>query len=222
MKRCPKCNFLYLDSDKICDLDQTPLVADDSNIEVGVPSDLNEEVKKASAGVATQQSKLNRRSVTMVTAAGLVIGLVLLISYQRLSRPVLHARQAPQTSQGSQESLQSSKDSPADVAGSQQESLPSSSDSSRNETESALVKPSLSTAGKPSPAVRTEPARLSLSSRPVSTGAAGKASRGPVTIRLTDGSSLQADEVWRTKAGIWYRRKGMVTLLKPNRVRSLE
>ncbi len=28
------------------------------------------------------------------------------------------------------------------------------------------------------------------------------------------GSSLQADEVWRTKAGIWYRRKGIVTLLQ--------
>ena len=35
MKRCPQCSFLYLDSDQICDLDQTPLVADDFETDPG-------------------------------------------------------------------------------------------------------------------------------------------------------------------------------------------
>jgi hypothetical protein len=45
--------------------------------------------------------------------------------------------------------------------------------------------------------------------------------RGPVTIRFVNGSSLQADEVWRTKAGVWYRRKGIVTLVKASSVRAV-
>jgi hypothetical protein len=41
-------------------------------------------------------------------------------------------------------------------------------------------------------------------------------------IRLNNGARIEADEVWRTKEGVWYRRNGVVTLLKANRVKSIE
>ena len=38
-------------------------------------------------------------------------------------------------------------------------------------------------------------------------------------IMLTSGGKIEADEVWRTKDGVWYRRNGMVTLLKRGQVK---
>jgi hypothetical protein len=38
---------------------------------------------------------------------------------------------------------------------------------------------------------------------------------------LTSGGKIDADEVWRTKDGVWYRRNGIVTLLKPGQVKNI-
>jgi len=38
---------------------------------------------------------------------------------------------------------------------------------------------------------------------------------------LTSGGKIDADEVWRTKDGVWYRRNGMVTLLKRSQVKAI-
>lgn len=40
-------------------------------------------------------------------------------------------------------------------------------------------------------------------------------------ILLTSGGKIDADEVWRTRDGVWYRRAGIVTLLKHNRVKAI-
>jgi hypothetical protein len=40
-------------------------------------------------------------------------------------------------------------------------------------------------------------------------------------IILTSGGKIDADEVWRTRDGIWYRKNGMVTLLKAARVKAV-
>jgi hypothetical protein len=69
----------------------------------------------------------------------------------------------------------------------------------------------------PSPRVTS----TKLSSNPVSTTSDQNSSRG-VTIRLTDGGTIAADEAWSTKEGIWFRRNGVVTLLKRNRVSAIE
>ncbi len=81
--------------------------------------------------------------------------------------------------------------------------------------------PSPSPTPTPKPPVKTETARVALSTGPIAaTADAGK--RGPVTIRLTDGTTIKADEAWETAEGIWYRRRGLVTLLKRDQVRALE
>ncbi len=39
---------------------------------------------------------------------------------------------------------------------------------------------------------------------------------------LTNGTSVEADEAWETSEGIWYRRRGVVTLLKRDQVKAIE
>lgn len=220
MKRCPHCSFLYLDSDQLCDLDQTPLVEDHSADVAAIEHSAG----KQSANVSIRQRKLSLKILSTAVIAGLVIGLTLLLSYQRMR---LEASQAPTTSQSqtfqpvpaSQVSLEAqpaSNEVSDKVAHAQEES--DTPVSPANTPHSA--KPPSSKTERTTPNTRPDSARLRVSSNPVSTGNVTKQDRGPVTIRLADGSTLQADEVWRTKAGIWYRRKGIVTLLKPNRVRS--
>jgi cytoskeletal protein RodZ len=253
MKRCPECSFLYLDSDQLCDLDHTPLVADDFGMEVAAIEPLEikaEKVSKSSAarkpkaqkqppvaaGPQSKEEKLSpaptgrkrKRKVSPKTlaaaiVASLTIGLALLFTYQRM-RPGLEANQSAteSQSQGSQISRV------AQIA--QQASNEATANGPVTPSESGLTDAhdntdgtaqSTSTTSKTTPASRPESARVPVSSKPVSTSDVAESGRGPVTIQLADGTSLQAEEVWRTKAGIWYRRKGIVTFIKPNRVRSM-
>lgn len=225
MKRCPQCSFLYLDSDQLCDLDQTPLIADDFGTDVDVIKQSDRKAGKISLTAAVSQRKLNLKTLTAATVAGLVIGLMLLLSYQRM-HPTLQASQAPPTSQAqvshasrvSQVAHQVSNEASTHAAVAQPES---DSPLEPDDNTSPSAKASSSITAKTTHSSRPDSARQRVSSNPVSTGDAEKPGRGPVTIRLANGSTLQAEEVWRTKAGIWYRRKGIVTFLKPNRVRAI-
>jgi hypothetical protein len=49
----------------------------------------------------------------------------------------------------------------------------------------------------------------------------GNRQGGKPVIMLTSGGKIEADEVWRTRDGIWYRRNGMVTLLKRGQVKAI-
>ena len=82
--------------------------------------------------------------------------------------------------------------------------------------------PSPTATPTPTPSVKAELARVALSTGPVATNLEAGNKRGPVTIRLTDGTTIKADEAWATAEGIWYRRRGLVTLLKRDQVKALE
>ena len=89
---------------------------------------------------------------------------------------------------------------------------------------SPIVSPSPS----PSPSVKPSPTDVSTShsratTDPVSTSGPGigKRQNGKPVIMLTSGGKIDADEVWRTRDGVWYRRNGIVTLLKRNQVKSI-
>jgi len=43
-----------------------------------------------------------------------------------------------------------------------------------------------------------------------------------VSLKLTDGSSITADEAWESEQGIWYRRGGMSHLVSRERVKRIE
>jgi hypothetical protein len=44
----------------------------------------------------------------------------------------------------------------------------------------------------------------------------------PVLLRLTNGATIRADEVWERKDGVWYRQGSLITFLKHSQVRSIE
>ena len=80
----------------------------------------------------------------------------------------------------------------------------------------------------PSPSPKASPTRVATSHTttsvdPVSTSGPGMGTRrgGKPTIVLTTGGKIEADEVWRTRDGYWYRKNGIVTLLKPGRVKAI-
>ena len=96
----------------------------------------------------------------------------------------------------------------------------------------ATPSPSPAVAPSPSPSPSTTPpARVSqtatdhtrATSDPVSTSGPGIETRqgGKPVIMLASGGKIEADEVWRTKDGVWYRRNGMVTLLKRGQVKTI-
>jgi hypothetical protein len=187
MKRCPQCEFIYLDTDTVCDLDGSKLVQvseDDVNL---VP-----------------RSRLPRMRIARVVAAiaAITAGLaVFAIYYAGREREV-----TPPVAQPAAETA-----GPVRVA-------------------SPVVTPAPSVEPTPSPESRTKsgeaeqkPAAVSaggVSRDPVST--TGREERGSAVILLTNGARIEADEVWRTRQGVWYRRQGMVTLIKANRVRSIQ
>ncbi|HKG48085.1 MAG TPA: hypothetical protein VKB02_15220 [Pyrinomonadaceae bacterium] len=90
------------------------------------------------------------------------------------------------------------------------------------------VSPSPSPSPSIAPSPKSSPSQLTTShtrstSDPVSTSGPGIGTRqgGKPVIMLTSGGKIEADEVWRTKDGVWYRRNGMVTLLKRAQVKSI-
>jgi hypothetical protein len=88
--------------------------------------------------------------------------------------------------------------------------------------------PSVSPSPSPSPTPKPSPTRVATahtttSVDPVSTSGPGIGTRrgSKPVILLTSGGKIEADEVWRTRDGVWYRKNGMVTLLKPGRVKAI-
>jgi len=93
---------------------------------------------------------------------------------------------------------------------------------------SVEVSPSPSPSPSIAPSPRSSPEKFSTAhtgstSDPVSTSGPGMGNRqgGKPVIMLTSGGKIEADEVWRTKDGVWYRRNGMVTLLKRAQVKTI-
>jgi hypothetical protein len=87
-----------------------------------------------------------------------------------------------------------------------------------NPSPSPEPSPSPSPTASPSPSPKPSPT-VKLSSSPVSTGIAASTR---VTIRLRNGASIDADEAWQGKEGIWYRQRGVVALLDPAQIKSID
>lgn len=210
MKRCPQCQFIYPDSDDVCDFDQTRLV-DAAESEIAAITNTPEQ--PARANLDTQptsfDSRKRRRAVAMVASVVLFLGLVIFGVYF-----AVHRQMTPQTiSQQTDSNLAK----PEVVEGPAPTKSPAVA-------ESPSPEPTIDTVAK-SASVNSQAttAHLRMSTGPVSTGTQGTESktRNKRVILLTTGGRVEADEVWRTKDGVWYRRAGIVTLLKKNRVKAI-
>lgn len=192
MKRCPQCLFLYPESDERCDFDKTLLeVIDDAEIDA--------------ATRPAQASSRRRRVVPIVAAVVLLLGVFVFAIYYAVSQQTQKAAAAaPQTSS-----------TPVPVA-TPQLALPEPSPA-------VSPSPSPSPSPKASPNASPRAAHSRASTDPVSTSGPGMGNRqgGKPVIMLTSGGKIEADEVWRTKDGVWYRRNGIVTLLKRGQVKAI-
>jgi hypothetical protein len=197
MKRCPQCKFIYLDTDDLCDLDGTPLVhVTDAEVDAVASGQL----------VKAKTPKRNLRALAITVIAGLALAVILIVVYYTATRTREQAGKVQEQSQNELTTIP----------------LPTPQKAPSTEP-TPLSSPSIETssAAKSSPSSHSSSQRPSVSSNPVSTGVNESAKTGSV-IRLTNGARIEADEVWRTKEGFWYRRNGIVTLIKANQVKAIE
>ncbi len=206
MKRCPECDSVFPDTEKFCELDGSPLVDADDEDNDRTEQKINN-VSTIEMDQDARQRGSSQKTVAIVAVAGVAIGAVLFLVYYAMTRP-------PTTENSNQSSLNSSMVQPPGPL------LPSHPPSYASASPS--VEPSPSPSATPSPSTKPNPERLELSSNPISTAGDGKTRSGPVTIRLTDGSSIEADEAWQTGEGVWYRKRGLLTLLNPDQVKTIE
>lgn len=191
MKRCPECLFIYPDSDSRCDFDNTPLVVADEA-----------EIEAATSKTTSRKPK----RLVITTLVVLTFCLVVSVGYFALRKRADRKAQTVAT---------------IGISAGRAVSQPP-----------LLVAPSPVPSGTPSPspveppkpaAPRIATAHSNATVAPVSTSGPGMGKKlgGKPVILLISGGKIEADEVWRTKDGVWYRRDGIVTLLKQGRVKAI-
>jgi hypothetical protein len=213
MKRCPECGLGFPDKDQFCDHDGT-LLAEDYPASNPVVSDRTkrevQEIREVDLTDGQSHFRQNWNTLAIVavgTVAGVAIGLVLFLVYHEITR---------------RPSNQSSSEPSSNVAVTQGQITVPPLRPSPTGSVSPSAEPSPSPSAMLSPVAHPESRRVELSSRPVSTGGGANTGLGTVTIRLTNGTSVEADEVWETGEGIWYRRRGVVNLLERTQVKAIE
>jgi cytoskeletal protein RodZ len=210
MKRCPQCQFIYPDADRVCDFDQSPLVA---ATESEIAAITNTPERPALADLAATHSRnfatrKNRRTLPIAAAIGLLLGITVVGVYF-----AVHRQMNPKPLQ----------EQAVKIANQPVVQLPSPSPSA-SRVESPTPEQTTAVIEKPSAApTKTTTAHTTTNAGPVSTSTPGTSAKtnAKQVILLTGGGKVEADEVWRTKDGVWYRRDGVVTLLKKNRVKAI-
>ena len=160
-------------------------------------------VDDATIDAATRPPK--RRRLPIAAAIGLMIGVLTFAIYYGLSR------QPPKASAATEYSTTVQPVAPITATA-----------TSPSPEVSPSPSPSIAPSPKPSSTQPTT-AHTRATRDPVSTSGPGIGNRqgGKPVITLTGGGKIEADEVWRTKDGVWYRRNGMVTLLKRGQVKTI-
>jgi hypothetical protein len=197
MKRCTECHSVYPDTERFCELDGTLLIDAEPDTGVRVGDSRTEMPRPGSEW----------KILAILAVAGISLAVALFVIYYTMSRETTNEH---------------SSQSPSNSTVVQQQSLPRPLQPSPVASVSPSVEPSPSPSASPSPSPQTGTEQIELSSNPISTGVEAKSKRGPVIIRLNDGLTIEADEAWQTSEGIWYRRRGIVSLLDPKQVKAIE
>jgi hypothetical protein len=213
MKRCPQCLFIYPDSDARCDFDNTPLVVvDEAELEAATsptPTPTKRKRtsrKKPASPKPNGATKKRQRKVTAITAiVGLLLGISTFVVYYRFTHRTPYTAQLQATPILSAQPIAAPINTPPVLE---------------------TVSPSPTATPPPIPkpnSDRVATAHTSTTIAPISTSGPGMGKKpgGKPTILLTSGGKIDADEVWRTRDGVWYRRDGIVTLLKRGRVKAI-
>jgi len=154
------------------------------------------------------QPKSSQTLLPIGVLIGVVLGVLLVVVYFAMSRQT-----APENSNTNNSNSSARQQ---EVLQPQQPARPA--------TASPSVEPSVEPSASPSveaPSPQSSSAQVQLSSSdPISTGVGARGI--PVIIKLDTGVTIEADEAWQTGEGIWYRKHGVVSLLDPKNVKSIE
>ena len=150
--------------------------------------------------------KSSRTLLPIGVLAGILLGILLSLVYFAMSRQPAEENSNTTSSSSTarqQEFLQ--RQQPAPLA-----------------TASPSIEPSVEPSTSPS--IETpSPAQIELSSsNPISTASDPKGRSNPVVITLNSGVTIEADDAWQTGEGIWYRKHGVVSLLDPKNVKTIQ
>lgn len=201
MKRCPQCLFIYPDSDTRCDFDKTPLVVVDEAELAAATSEAQPAPKPKRA-----PRKRKAKVTAIIAVVGLMLGVVSFLVYYSVSTA---AQDTPEIA-------------PIALVTLPPVAAPQPKIESPSPVETPSPSPSPAATPKPS-GERVATSHSSTTVAPVSTSGPGLGKKlgGKPVIVLTSGARIEADEVWRTRDGVWYRRAGLVTLLKRNQVKAI-
>ena len=215
MKRCPSCGELYDDQQKFCELDGSPLMTEPTQANID-----NTSVSPPERGAPPPPSQpQTSRTLIIGLALGIITCLAVIGLYRTLTWE--SGRNTATTQPAGNVSV--TPGGPASAARTEPAAIPTP-------TPSAEATPTVE--GTPTPAPSPIPAAptqqppddglAALSDAPAATVGVGAHASKPVRLRLTDGAVIEADEAWRAREGIWYRRGSILTLLDRARVRSVE
>lgn len=220
MKLCPQCDFIYEDNQRCCDMDGKELVHEPVAV-----------VHEQSVASQTRRTILSPRSrakrLTVLAIAGVALATLTSATYFTQSHRWSGTDSDKAAIQSSEQSTALDKQSepsldnlqqPAETSPEQPPAESSSSPTGGVDLASDLEAPEL----RQSPSATVGVVRARLASSPSAASGSSGNRQNPVTVRLTNGATIRADEVWETKEGVWYRQAGMVTFLKRSRVRTVE
>jgi hypothetical protein len=153
---------------------------------------------------------LSRTLLPIGVLAGVLLGILLSLVYFAMSRQPAQENSNTTSSSSSarqQEFLQPQQPAPLTTA-------------------SPSPEPSIEPSPSPSietPSPQNSSAQVELSrSSPISTASGANGRSNPVVITLTSGTTIEADDAWQTGEGIWYRKHGVVSLLDPTNVKTIQ
>jgi hypothetical protein len=219
VKLCPQCAFIYEDDQRVCDMDGRNLVHTAPTVlepQHTPPTRLTISLAATSeSSPAKSSSRRSRGLVILVVVLATLLFVVVSIQIHR-SRS-LQAVQSPRPAPSA--ALDNKpQPSPADLVSSTAIAATTLS----QHAEQAGQSPESPQESRPTNiAVMPSNTKARLASGPVTAGASTEHSRS-VVLRLKNGATINADEVWKRKEGVWYRQAGMVTFLKGSRVSSIE
>ena len=200
MRRCPECNSFFPDAEHFCELDGTPLVTVDD-----APNP--ESIDRTGA---VPHPKSSQSLLPIGALVGILFGVLVVLLYFAMS---------PQTAQENSNTTSSSSSV-------QQQEILQPLPPVPRATVSPSPEPSVEPSASPSietPSPQNSSAQVILSSSdPISTAAGAKGSSDPVVIKLHSGVTIEADQAWQTAEGIWYRKRGVVSLLDPKDIKAIE
>jgi hypothetical protein len=211
MKRCPQCYQVYSDSERFCESDGQPLLAD-----IGVPAPVSH-VVGVEPGVLDASSQ--KREARMMVIVGVMVGMVITsLGYAGYSIFSALYPAAEETN------LPVSRVETVDLRQPVPPPRSETREPSPTPEEEASPSPEAEAEAEGEDAAKAEPT-AQLNQGPVSTGEreSKKEERSEKTIiEMNDGTRVECDAAWQDKQGVWYRRGGLVSFVESKRIKTIQ